>query len=132
MSDPNRFETLVGIFANSPQIPAQHGFPPISTRINAGGGGFEPSIIFELNPAVHITIFRNTWNGREQIGRDILGRYCLHMTVNLAGNLAEHWYRQYVGGGSWDFVGTDNSPYTDRAAKSFEALMGAINGYLFP
>jgi hypothetical protein len=126
MINPSDFNTIARNLPSS--IPASGSNPPLTYQVNGGGGGFEPALIFILNQAIHVTIYRNTWNGRATIGGSTLGPYCLHVTAG-----AYHWFRQY-NHGVWDFVpgaGDDGAPYTGPVARSVELLISAISNYLY-
>ncbi len=125
MTNPSDFDTIANNLPSS--IPASGSYPSLQCQVNQGGNGFEPLILFILNQAVHVTIYRNTWNGQQQIGNSMLGPYCLHVTAG-----AYHWFRQYSEG-VWDFVpgaGADDTPYTGPVARSDELLISAISNYL--
>ena len=101
--------------------------PPLNVTYNQGGGGYTPSLIFELNQGVHITIYQSSWDDTFQItdfgGSDVtIGPYCLHTT---AGD--QRWFRQCDG--TWAWV-TDYGTPTDQYLNAFETMMSTMAEYL--
>lgn len=117
----------LGIVAGTPVVIGDD--PPLTVNYNAGGGGFGASLIFELNPGVHITIFQNSWDGTVTI-TDLdgslvsIGPYVLHLTTTN-----DRWFRQYVRG-SWQFV-TDYGTPSARVLRAFDSMLATMEEYLF-
>jgi len=124
----NNFAQIIAALGPPPGGPWDIGDdPPLRVTYNPNPGGV-PTLIFALNTGVHITIFRNSWDGVATIqdctgGQVDVGPYCLHTT---AGN--ERWFRQYEGS-TWAWV-TDCGTPTERYVKAFNAMMNTMNAYL--
>ena len=106
--------------------------PPIHVRYNPGGGGFTPSLVFELNSGVHITIYQDSWDGQISItdlgrGSVSIGPHCLHLTAKQKSK-EERWFLQYAEGG-WHYV-TDFGTPTTRVVKTFNTMLNTIRPYL--
>lgn len=104
--------------------------PPLSCNFNAGGGGFQASIVAELNQGVHITIFQTSWDGTINIpdlgGEQVsIGPFCLHLTA--AGN--DRWFLQYDEAQNRHWV-TDYGTPNERVLKTLEAMLNTLEPYL--
>jgi hypothetical protein len=110
--------------------------PTLQVNYNAGGGGYQTSLVFSLNAGVHITIYETSWDDVYQV-RDkdaipgippemvAIGPYCLHLTAVDSG---ERWFFQRLEG-TWQLV-TDYGDTKERAQRTFEVMIAILGPFL--
>jgi len=103
--------------------------PDLTYTYHPPGGGYQESIVVELNSGVHVTIYQTSWDGTVDIP-DLdnetvsVGPYCLHLTAGVG-----RWFYEVVGDGTLAPV-TDYGNMSERALKTIKTFIGIIGKHL--
>jgi hypothetical protein len=104
----------------------------LTANYNAGGGGYQPSVVIDSNlqTTMHVTIYRDSWNGQgvvAQYGQAPLGPHGLHLTYTdqQTGNV-RHVFYKYENGFLWCL--TDGE--TPREKLTMQTLMQTLGSHL--
>lgn len=131
----NRFFEIIANMHIGPGRPSavlSEGPPQLTANYRAAGGGYDEHLFVQLDRSpIHVTIFRNSWDGTVEMrgnhGVVSVGPHALHLTDT------ERWFYVVESNGSLRSLSPDiGSPPTDRTRKAMDGVfMPVLKRYLF-